>query len=149
MEYTVGSSHGVLTVDKDGYVTECQTDNNDSDKVGHLKRITRFDLVEWRRFWNNATQTEIDILDLGYWYNDPKTSAGTYVAPDTDWRKEVADILSLRKRADRVRFAAPELLKILKEAHTRGYFDEHPDDNEIEADFKEEARAAIAKAEGE
>jgi len=84
------------------YVTECQTDNNDSDGGGHLALITRFDLVEWRRFWSDTDQqTEIDILDFGYWYNDPKTITSVYVAPATDWREEIAEALFQRKRADR------------------------------------------------
>ncbi len=117
MEYTVRSSHGVLTIDEDGYVTECQRDNNESAGGGHLVLITRFDLVEWRRFWSATDQAEIDILDLGYWYNDPKTKTSVYVAPDAGWRKEIAEILLQRKRYDRIRTAAPDLLAALKYAY--------------------------------
>ena len=93
------SSHGVLTIDKDGYVIECQADNTKPDGGGHLSLITRFDLVEWQRHWNELKAKHIDILDLGYWYNDPKTNISTYVLPDADWRKEIAETLFERKPA--------------------------------------------------
>lgn len=114
MEHIVGSSHGNFTIDTDGYIIERRIDNKDSDDGSHLAHITRFDLAEWRHVWSNPNQTEIDILDLGYWYKDPATNKSIYVTPDTDWRKEIAEILLQRKRAARIRDAAPKLLDSLE-----------------------------------
>lgn len=96
--YTVSSSHGELTIDADGRVTRCRTDNDDSDGGQHLKAIRRFDLGEWRAHWGNPDTRQIDILDLGYWYTDA-SGADAYEPPDAQWRKEIAEILLLRKHA--------------------------------------------------
>lgn len=102
MEYTVRSSHGELTVDKDGYVTWRHIDDRASEGGSHLALITRFDLVEWRHHWNDPEGDSIDILDIGYWYNNPKTNSSTYIEPDADWRKDIAESLFRRKPACRV-----------------------------------------------
>lgn len=45
--------------------------------------------------------------------------------------------------------AAPDMLKALEEAWCRGYFDEHPDDSEIEVDYKDSVKQLIYKAKGQ
>lgn len=97
--YTVGSSHGELTLDAEGYVTDRRLDNDDSDGGKHLARIVRFDIAEWRKYWGNPETTQIDILDLGYWYTHPKTIKAKHVRPDAKWRREVAEILRERRAA--------------------------------------------------
>jgi hypothetical protein len=99
-QYTVGSSHGELTLDGEGYITHCRVDNDDADGGRHLKSITRFDLVEWRKHWGNPEASHIDILDLGYWYTDPKTHETAFALPDANWRAEIAEILLGRARPD-------------------------------------------------
>ena len=115
MEYTVRSSHGELTIDKDGYVIKRQIDNPDSDGGSHLALITRFDLVEWQHHWNNPEGNSIDILDLGYWYDDPNAEAITYVEPDAKWRKEIAEILLSRKRPGLIGDAVQDLINAATE----------------------------------
>jgi hypothetical protein len=97
-QYTIGSSHGELVVDYEGFVTHCRVDNDDADGGRHLKSITRFDLVEWRKHRGNPEASHIDILDLGYWYADPKTSETAFAPPDAKWRSEIAAILLGRAR---------------------------------------------------
>jgi hypothetical protein len=97
--YTVGSSHGELTIDTNGKVIRRRLDNEDTDGGGHLARIMRFDLAEWRKHWGNPEASRIDILDLGYWYNGAKTADCTYVPPDSRWRSEIAQILMGRRAA--------------------------------------------------
>lgn len=149
MEYTVRSSHGELTIDKDGYVLERQIDYTDSDAGTHLVLIARFDLVEWQHHWNNPEGNSIDILDLGYWYNDPKTNTSTYEPPDADWRKEIAEILFQRQSAAHIRTAAPKLLKALEIASLILDVDKH---NHAWDGRRQEAvdiiNAAIAEATG-
>lgn len=65
MKYTVKSTHGALTIDKDGYVTERRIDDPDYHGGRNLALVTRFDLVEWRHHWDNPKGNSIDILDLG------------------------------------------------------------------------------------
>jgi hypothetical protein len=95
-QYKVGSSHGKLTTDADGYVTDRDLDNDEPDGGAHLARIVRIDIVEWRRFWNNPDTRVIDILDLGYWRADPKTHENIYAPPDAEWRAEIAQKLFAR-----------------------------------------------------
>jgi len=94
--HTVGSSHGELTIDAEGYVIERRLDNEDADGGGHLKSITRFDLPEWRSHWGQPTPATLDILDLGYWYVDSETNETIFLPPDAKWRAEIAKILMRR-----------------------------------------------------
>jgi hypothetical protein len=98
-QYTVGSSHGELTVDAKGNVTDRRLDNHDPDSGGHLAQIIRFDLVEWQKYWGNPAAHHIDILDLGYWYTDPETKEIAFTPPDANWRSEIAEILLERRGA--------------------------------------------------
>ena len=88
--YTIGSSHGKLTADADGYVIDRNLDNDEPDGGAHLASIVRFDIVEWRRFWNNPDTRVIDILDLGYWHSDPRSHKNAYEPPNSKWRAEIA-----------------------------------------------------------
>jgi hypothetical protein len=89
-QFIVGSSHGKLTADEDGYVVDRFLDNDEADGGAHLACIVRFDIVEWRRFWNNPDTCVIDILDLGYWHSQPETHEDAYAPPDSEWRAEIA-----------------------------------------------------------
>jgi len=99
VRYTIASSHGELTVDAEGFVIERRVDNDEADGGKHLKSITRFDLVEWRKHWGNPETDRIDILDLGYWHTDPKTNTIAFEPPDAKWRSEIAEILRQRRAA--------------------------------------------------
>ncbi len=91
--YTVSSSHGELTIDAEGLVIARDLDNNDADGGGHLACITRFDLAEWRKHWGNPDTTDVDILDIGYWYANPSTGKSDHAPPDARWRSEIAEVL--------------------------------------------------------
>lgn len=95
--YMIGSSHGQLTLDAFGYVIERRLDDENAQGSKHLASITRFDLLEWRKHWDNPETSEIDILDLGYWYVDPLTGETAYEPPDVKWRTEIAEILRQRR----------------------------------------------------
>jgi len=98
MEYTIRSNHGELTIGEDGYVVMRQIHNSDSDEGRHLTSITRFNLAEWKRYWSNTRQqTQIDILDIGYWYDDAEGEYYSYEPPVMSWRKEIAEALFERK----------------------------------------------------
>jgi hypothetical protein len=47
--------------------------------------IARFDLEEWKRFYNQDTCRGADILDVGYWTKD-----GTYEPAAANHRAEIA-----------------------------------------------------------
>ena len=97
---TVESSHGTLTIDSRGNVVGRELDNADPDGGGHLAVIIRFDVREWRRYWDTALPGGFDILDLGYWYADPETGKTRYTRAVADWRKSIAEILLERKPAE-------------------------------------------------
>ncbi len=99
VRYTVGSSHGELSLDAEGNVLARRLDNDDSDGGGHLARIVRFDIAEWLAYWEKPEASAIDILDLGYWFTDPKTGKSVYEPPSAKWRLEIAEILLDRRRA--------------------------------------------------
>jgi hypothetical protein len=95
-QYTIGSSHGELTINAEGTVIDRRLDNADPDGGEHLARITRFDLEEWRRLRGNPEVGHIDILDLGYWYIDADGKKA-YAPPDEKWRSEIAESLLGRR----------------------------------------------------
>jgi hypothetical protein len=95
----IGSSHGELIVDAEGNVIDRHLDNNDPDGGGHLASIIRFDLAEWRGYWDKLDTSDIDILDLGYWYTDTKTGRTAFAPPDAKWRSEIAEVLLERRTA--------------------------------------------------
>jgi hypothetical protein len=98
-QFHISSSHGDLTADNDGYVVHCLSDNDDDDGGAHLASIVRFDITEWRRYWNKPRTRHIDILDVGYWYVTAGTNETVYVPPVETWRKEIAEILLERGSA--------------------------------------------------
>jgi hypothetical protein len=85
---TVNSSCGTFQIDPDtGEVLAF----NQSHPDGYLyNQITRFDVAEYRAFYQGepAAATSYDILDLGYWYGSGTPSS--YEPPDMYWRKEFA-----------------------------------------------------------
>jgi len=46
----------------------------------------------------NPQTDGIDILDLGYWYTDPKTCQTVFAPPDANWRSDISTILLERAR---------------------------------------------------
>jgi hypothetical protein len=90
--YIVRSSHGELTINADGAVAACRLDNDDADGGGHLGRIIRFDVVEWRGHWGEALPSAFDILDLGYWYSG-EDDVEAYAPADAKWRLEIAQTM--------------------------------------------------------
>ena len=69
----------------DGVVVECTADRNLDNE---LKLITRFDVEEYKRYYNvSGIPGDLYILDLGYWNND-----GGYEKPVEDWRSEMRRI---------------------------------------------------------
>lgn len=79
--YTVRSGKEILTADDSGRVIQSEV------ITLRLTQITRFDLIEWQRFWRDTTLPQsFDILDLGYWYVlDAEQIA--YEPPDFIWRR--------------------------------------------------------------
>jgi hypothetical protein len=103
--YTVGSSHGELTIDAEGYVIQRRLDNEDADGGKHLESIARFDLSEWRSHWGQPMPAAFDIFDLGYWYTDSATDEAAFAPPDAKWRSEIAEILRQRRADPRASLA--------------------------------------------
>jgi hypothetical protein len=95
-QYTVASSHGLITVDANGKIIGRRLDNKDVDGGSHIACITRFDLAEWRAHWGNPDTSRIDILDLGYWYTKPGCNEPLYAPPDAQWRKDIAEAMLKR-----------------------------------------------------
>lgn len=91
---TVESSHGELTIDATGNILARKLDNVDPDGGGHLARILRFDLDEWRTYWGASFPSFFDILDLGYWHADLETGEKRYSRPVENWRKDIASRFS-------------------------------------------------------
>jgi len=95
---TVASSHGQLTMDANGGVLHRRLDNHDPEGGGHLAAILRFDIGEWLRRWGEPLPMSFDILDLGYWYADPKAGECAYEPADAKWRAEIAAVLPAARR---------------------------------------------------
>lgn len=79
----VHSSNGELKVNsKTGKVIKCDMS---TDGEG-IDQIERFDIEEYKKFWNAEITDDIDILNLGYWTKD-----GQYEEPADDWRKDLIE----------------------------------------------------------
>ena len=82
--FYVRSSHGTLEVDiQTGYVTRLVEDLS-NETPNPLKKIVRFDLDGYKKYWKRSIEAgdDIDILNLGYWYQN-------YEEPAHEWRKEI------------------------------------------------------------
>ncbi|MCJ8334866.1 MAG: hypothetical protein MJH10_11545 [Epibacterium sp.] len=80
----VDSSEGKIVLDKMGIVLATFAEDD-----SYLYNIESFDLVEYNSYWHtNGTQSEYDILDLGYINKD-----GSKHLADTDFR----NMIDLRK----------------------------------------------------
>lgn len=81
---SVGSSGGTFEIDHTGRVVHY--DLSDDEDGAALEKIEKFDLEEWRRYWNWEGELPggFDILDLGFWLKD-----GTYEAPWEHWRDDI------------------------------------------------------------
>ena len=86
---TITGSHGILTVDANsGDVLTLVPFDNSTDYSG----ITRFDLAEWRSYWDAELEgVALDILDVGFW------DGGEYVEAEADWRAEVRQAREARR----------------------------------------------------
>lgn len=77
------SSHGLLVIDKQGYVIA-----EESVLEGWLLDIERVDVEELENYYKrnlfDKISDEGDVLDFAFW--DKK---GTYNSPDMDWRKTI------------------------------------------------------------
>jgi hypothetical protein len=91
-QFTVGSSHGELTIDANGNVIRLRVDNPGDKDGKHLTSILAFDLEEWKRFWKKDLPQHFDILGLGYWYSRA-IGAPKFAGPDTAWRKDIVQEL--------------------------------------------------------
>ncbi|MEP2668928.1 MAG: hypothetical protein ABJH04_08030 [Cyclobacteriaceae bacterium] len=79
----VYSSNGEITVNKKTGDVVLITPNGSDDAA--FRRIKKFDLDEYKRYYNlECIPDNIDILDLGYWYDNNE-----YEEPAMDWREEV------------------------------------------------------------
>lgn len=91
----VHGNHGILEINKDtGDVIAMWPEGDDVESQRLYRGIQKFDLGEWRRYYGFGTQhwaeiEDIDILDLGYWYNTIEGRDPTiqYEPPAHDWRK--------------------------------------------------------------
>jgi hypothetical protein len=93
LTFEVRSSHGTLTAAKsNGAVVNCVLNDNEDEDGHSLLDITKFDVKEFRTYHNigiDAMPDSIDILDLGYWYDN---GIGLYESPDGDWREMMINI---------------------------------------------------------
>jgi hypothetical protein len=66
----IQGSWGQLRVDAEtGDVLRLTDESKDAQGEGYHD-IARFDLEEWKRFYNQGTCRGADILDVGYWTNE-------------------------------------------------------------------------------
>lgn len=96
--YYIRSSNGDLTCDACGIVTSCESEGDEDGD--HLQRITRFNIAEWLTYWGKlANSTNLDILDLGYWYYNEMDGSESYQEPEMGWRLDIAHTLFQRQPA--------------------------------------------------
>lgn len=74
---------GSITIGVDGDVLE--TDIKSAEHSDLYSSIVKFDLAEYRRHYGK-TDTQYDILDLGYWCSD-----GKYEPAEEDFRNSVCN----------------------------------------------------------
>lgn len=84
MIITVLSSNGEYRMNELGGVISAHA------TTFYLPEIIRFDVDEWRDYWQKPLLPTIDILDLGYWYRKEDGSSG-YEPAEMDWRKEIRE----------------------------------------------------------
>lgn len=90
--FTIKSSYGECLAYADGEVKSWRFETlADYADVTHLQHIKRFDFAEWRHYWNKTMPLNIDILDLGYWYEIKGVEQ--YESADASWRSEIAEKL--------------------------------------------------------
>jgi hypothetical protein len=94
--HTVGSSYGTLSINSGGFVTRQEIDDPVDGK--HLLSIEAFDLTEWHKYWRTEFPSHFDILDLGYWYAEK--GERHYAPADATWRKDIAEDLLGREKAE-------------------------------------------------
>jgi hypothetical protein len=84
---TISSSQGDFRCNEDGKIstngkTEYETGN------GELIQILSFDTEEWKsHYQHESLPLSIDILDLGYTYQEKDASHVGYEPPDYEWRE--------------------------------------------------------------
>ena len=83
-QFFADSSHGLLRIDAEGYVTDreiCRAGTCD-DCIG---KIERFDLEEYRRVFGEIV-SDFDVLNLAGWF-----AGGERFEADEDYRREAAE----------------------------------------------------------
>jgi len=97
----VMSSHGQVTFRVgSGIVDGCEVYADEPDDFAapdedarHLQRIRAVDVREWeRQYGEKVTEASYDILDFGYWHQDPDTGLLIYEPPVEDWRREFRQV---------------------------------------------------------
>lgn len=89
---SVYSSNGEITIElSTGRVTDMVVYAD-----CELPNIIRFDLEEYRRYYGVDNESNIDILDLGYWYREGDRVF--YEEPLLDWRVEHQNEIENEKR---------------------------------------------------
>jgi hypothetical protein len=89
---SVSSSHGTFEIDPNGKVVHFDLSDNEEGKA--LEKIEKFDLHEWRCYWQWKGELPggFDILDLGFWTKD-----GAYEPPEQDWREEIKQLGAVQR----------------------------------------------------
>jgi len=97
---TAFSSHGTIDFDSETGLVISQTLDECNDCCPN--NIGTFDVKEYARTYGHKPDTDIDILDLGYWLKD-----GTYEEPAYDWRDGTA-LLPAQSEIEAARNKNPE-----------------------------------------
>ena len=89
----VHSSSGELVVKRSsGQIIAVVLEDNEDENTAHLEKITQFNFAEFKRHYGKLDD-EYDILDLGYWFDNPRgpnTLLGLdYADPDNAWRAQI------------------------------------------------------------
>jgi hypothetical protein len=87
--FSVGSTHGVLTVDRQTGNVVSYYEHRDS--LFSLKEIRKIDIEEWKRHHNRELPDFVDVLDVGFWYKYSDTDdSDAYEDPDATHRQMMA-----------------------------------------------------------
>lgn len=83
--YNVSSSHGSLGVDESGAILEVEEyPESEGDLQWYQDNAERFDVEEFKLFWDEKDPDSIDILNLGLHMKD-----GTFEGPCKNHRREL------------------------------------------------------------
>lgn len=84
------SSHGTVTFRVGSGIVDAVELYDEQDPDGwSLREIRVVDVREWeRQYGEKLREASYDILDFGYWYQDPITRTTDYEPPTEDWRQQ-------------------------------------------------------------